>query len=143
MRIQIPLQIVKIDDDGYHLFIDCLINQKKAFLLIDTGASKTVFDLNRIDSFFETKKRKSKIKDKLSTGLGTNSMESKSVRIDEFEIHGITYWNFNAILLNIDHVNQSYNSLQMPSIDGVLGSDILMKHKAIINYGKKTISLIS
>ncbi len=141
MRIQIPLHIAKIDDDGYHLFIECSINKKPAYLLIDTGASKTVFDLNRIDLFFETKKRKSKIKDKLSTGLGTNSMESKSVRIDEFDISGITYWNFKAILLDINHVNQSYKLLNMPAIDGVLGSDILMSHKAIINFGRKLLTL--
>lgn len=141
MQIKIPIEPIKIDDDGYHLFIECLINKKKARLLIDTGASKTVFDLNRIDSFFEKKKQKRKMKDKLSTGLGTSTMQSKSMRLDEFDISGITYWNFNAILLNMEHVNKSYTSLKIQPIDGVLGSDILMSHKAVINYGKKLLKL--
>jgi len=138
---RIPLKLINIDQDGYHLFIDCWINGKKANMLVDTGASKTVFDLNRVDLFFEKKKRKSKIKDKLSTGLGTNSMESSFVRLEEFEISGITFWNYQAILLDMSHVNQSYSLLKLPAVDGVIGCDILSDYKAVIDFDKKIMKL--
>jgi predicted aspartyl protease len=138
---KIPLKLINIDQDGYHLFIECLINGKTANMLVDTGASKTVFDLNRVDLFFEKKKRKSKIKDKLSTGLGTRTMKSSCVRLDEFEISGITFWNYQAILLDMSHVNQSYTMLNLPAVDGVIGCDILSGYKAVIDFGKKILKL--
>jgi len=42
---------------------------------------------------------------------------------------------YPAVALDMSHVNQSYNELDLPPIDGVIGSDILMKYGAVINYG--------
>ena len=44
MKTTIPFKIIKIDDEGFHLLIKVYINKKVAHLLIDTGASKSVFD---------------------------------------------------------------------------------------------------
>lgn len=141
MTYKIPLTLINIDQEGFHIFIDCSINGKSANMLVDTGASRTVFDSNRIDLFFDKKKRKSKVKDKLSTGLGTNSMKSSSLRLEEFEISGITFWNYNAILLDMTHVNQSYSMLKLPAVDGVIGCDILCAYKAVIDFDKKILKL--
>lgn len=44
MITTIPLQILPIENDGFHLMIVVKINRKNANLIIDTGASRTVFD---------------------------------------------------------------------------------------------------
>jgi len=47
MTIKIPLQVIILKDKGCHLFVDAVINNKiETKLIIDTGASKSVFDIN-------------------------------------------------------------------------------------------------
>jgi predicted aspartyl protease len=137
--INIKLDIVPIEDDGYHLFINCLINGKTARLLVDTGASRTVFDANRIKTFLKEEEHNFEKVDKLSTGLGTNTMESHTVILSEFSIGETIFKDYIAVVLNIEHVNQSYKMLGFPEIDGVLGGDLLHELKAVIDYRKKQI----
>jgi len=137
--IYIKLDIVPIEDDGYHIFLNAVINGKPARLLIDTGASRTVFDAGRIRPFLSTKKHKFKKIDKLSTGLGTNTMESHSVVLEEIAIGETIFKDYPTVVLNMEHVNQSYRMLGYPEIDGVLGGDLLHELKAVIDYRKKQI----
>ncbi|HVA98908.1 MAG TPA: clan AA aspartic protease, partial [Bacteroidia bacterium] len=41
-----------------------------------------------------------------------------------------------VLLLDLSHVNTSYESIGLKPIDGVLGSDLLLKYDAIIDYKK-------
>ncbi|MCG3164388.1 MAG: hypothetical protein POELPBGB_00142 [Bacteroidia bacterium] len=135
----IPLKFLAIEGDGTHLMIVIKINGKKANMLLDTGASRTVFDINRIGKF-TTKKKFGKNK-QLSTGLGTNSMQSHNTLLKKIVIGKIKIENFQAILLDLKHVNESYESIGLPIIDGVLGGEILSGFKAVIDYGKKQLKL--
>jgi predicted aspartyl protease len=139
MTIIIPIKILPIDNDGYHLLAAIKINGKKANLIIDTGASRTVFDKTRIKDFVRT--RSQKIKDKLSTGLGTNSMESHMIEINSLILGKLKMKHYSAVLLDLSHVNESYKMLELGEVEGVLGSDILHKYKAVINYEKAEMKL--
>jgi predicted aspartyl protease len=134
MVIKIPIHKIPLDEEGYHLFIDAELNSNPINLLIDTGASKTVFDNSRIKKNLKKRKLSFSTSDKLSTGLGTSTMESRSITIDEFSIASLKIKNYNAILLDMAHVNKSYKLMKLKPIDGVLGSDLLMKYKAVIDY---------
>ncbi len=135
----IPIDILLIEDDGSHLLIKSRINGKNARLLIDTGASRSVFDEERIRQFVNDK---SFIQhDKLSTGLGTNSMQTSSVILKSLKLGDLLIENFDAVLLDLKHVNGTYGTLGHSAIDGVLGNDILVKYSAIINYKKLTLTL--
>lgn len=48
---EIPISIISIEGDGFHLLIPAKINNKKATLLIDTGASRTVFQKDQMLGF--------------------------------------------------------------------------------------------
>jgi hypothetical protein len=139
MKTEIPLRVLAIENDGFHLLIKVLVNNKKANMLIDTGASKTVFDKNRINNFVE--ETQFDLNDKLSTGLGTNTMESHIATIRKIRIGDITISNYKAILLDLGHVNHSYQQLSIKPIDGVIGSDILKDFRAVINFGKEVLKL--
>jgi predicted aspartyl protease len=141
MKTTLPVNILHIDNDGYHLLAEITINRKKANVIIDTGASRTVFDKTRIKKFVKT--RSTKIKDKLSTGLGTSNMESHHVEISSMSIGKIRVRKYATILLDLSHVNNSYGNLGLPPIDGVLGSDILFTFRAKIDYGKSMMELYS
>ncbi len=135
MKTKIPLKILKIEKDGFHLSVTARINGKPAHLVVDTGASRSVFDKDRIKKFLD----KEEIKDieKLSTGLGTNSMQSQSTSLDSFKIGKLELKAFDCILLDLTHVNHSYELLGLKAVEGVLGSDILKKYNAIVDFGKK------
>jgi predicted aspartyl protease len=135
----IDLEVLTIEDDGSHLICKAKINGKNARILIDTGASRSVFDQERIRLFVN---EKSFIQnEKLSTGLGTNSMPTSSVTLKSFKIGELKIDDFLAILLDLQHVNVTYGTLGHEAIDGVLGNDILLKHKAVIDYHKKILKL--
>jgi predicted aspartyl protease len=139
MKTTIPIQILQIDNDGYHLLSTITINRKKANVIIDTGASRTVFDRERIKKFVKT--RSKKLKDKLSTGLGTSNMESHHLEISSLGIGKIRIRKYATVLLDLSHVNNSYQQLGLLQIEGVLGSDILYKYKARIDYKKCVLEL--
>ena len=141
MTLKIPIRIIPLEANGFHLFIDAALNGKNANMLVDTGASKTVFDINRILKFTGKRKKTFKLFENHSTGLGTNTMESHFTTIKEFCVSGLKLNNYNAILLDMSHVNQSYKMLKQKAIDGVLGSDLLMKYKAVIDYKNMVLKL--
>ena len=137
--IKIPIDIRNIEDDGFHLTIVARINGKSVQMLIDTGASRTVFDKKRSLRFVGESNHEPH--DKLSTGLGTNTMKTHITNLKKIRIGDLLIENFEAVLLDLEHVNDSYEKLGLTPIDGVLGSDLLVKHKAVINFGKKELKL--
>jgi hypothetical protein len=139
MKTILPIKIFPIEDDGYHLKVLLSINGKTASLILDTGASRTVFDATRILQFVAIQNIETI--DRLSTGLGTNTMESKKVVLDKIRLGEIEITNYEAAVLDLSHVNHSYENLSLDPVDGVLGSDILVEHNAVIDYEKKELRL--
>ncbi len=117
------------------MMVQGLINGKPASFLIDTGASRTVFDQEAIKVYLP--KPKFEENEKLSTGLGTNSMRSQVTVIKRISFGDLVIKNYMAIVIDLQHVHQSYSMLGLPEINGVLGGDILNSYKAVINYKKK------
>lgn len=141
MKTTLPIEIFPIENDGYHLKITLFINGNPARMILDTGASRTVFDETRIVNFVD--EDCIELQNRLSTGLGTNSMESKQVVLEELRIGEIMITDYNAAVLDLTHVNQSYERLEIEPIDGVLGGDILNDYKAVIDYKKRELVLFN
>jgi predicted aspartyl protease len=134
MLVKIPIRKVLLDEEGYHLFIKAELNSNPVNLLIDTGASKTVFDITRIAKSLKKRKMSFGSFDKHSTGLGTSTMESRFTTVKELSIAKLKLENYKLILLDMAHVNKSYKLMGLKPIDGVLGSDLLMKYNAVIDF---------
>lgn len=139
LRFSIPIRIIDIQETGFHLAVSGFVNGNLANILIDTGASQTVFDINRIALFSdETEFKKA---DKLSKGLGTDSMEGYHFSIDQFLLGELLLEEFDVVSLDLSHINASYQELKLVSIDMVLGGDFLRKYNAIIDYSTLELSL--
>jgi hypothetical protein len=136
---KLKLKLLNIDGDGYHLQASIKINGKSALVIVDTGASRTVFDKSEIRKFL--KKEEIEEHDKLSTGLGTSSMQSQVVTLGSFSLGKIKIFNYNSVLLDLTHVNQTYSAIGLKNVVGVLGSDILVKFNAQIDFRTKTLVL--
>lgn len=139
MITNIPFKILSLDVEGFHLMIKIKINGKTANLIIDTGASKTVLDKTRVSKY--VKERDFKMHDKLSSGLGTNSMESQTTVLKKIKIGELEIKDYETVLLDLSHVNSSYDQIGLSPVEGVLGSDILLQYNAVIDYEKKILKL--
>lgn len=135
----LPVELLNIEDDGIHLVIRASVNNRKARMLVDTGASKTVFDKELIKKF--TAAKDFLVNDKLSTGLGTNHMQTHTGVVKKFQLGDLVLSNHKIILLDLSHVNESYCRMGLPVIDGVLGSDVMMDYQAVIDYKSKQLVL--
>ncbi len=139
MNTKIPLKIISIQERGFHALLKIKINGKSARMVLDTGASQTVLDKNRVHRFVDEKKFEKN--EALSTGLGTNSMESHIVHIRKIQLGELLIKDSTLILLDLAIVNSSYEQIGMKPVDGIVGSDILVHHRAVIDFQKKFMRL--
>lgn len=139
MTIKIPLKLLNIEGDGFHLQARVKINGKPALVIVDTGASRTVFDKTEIMKYLGTEQIAEH--DRVSTGLGTSDMRSQVVTLDSFSLGKLNMKKFPAVVLDLQHVNHTYAAIGFASIAGVLGSDVLVGYKAVIDFRKKSLSL--
>jgi len=135
----VPLQIIDLEGDGFHPLINVSIFGMPFTLVLDTGASKTAFD--RVLLMQADENAVIITSDKLSTGLGTNTMASAAAIIHDLYIGNLLVDEFEVAVLDLSTINTAYRPLGHPEILGVLGGDILMKYSAVIDYGEKTILL--
>jgi predicted aspartyl protease len=140
-HIALDLDMVPIEEDGVHLFISGRINGKKARFLIDTGASRSVLARERIDRFFSGEDISLEKVEKLSAGLGTNTMESNTLILPLISLGRIRRKGYHVVVLELSHVNESYKQLGIKQIDGVIGGDLLLAFNAVIDYGNQSIRI--
>jgi hypothetical protein len=137
--ISIPLQIIDLHDDGFHPLLEINLFGKAFIVVLDTGASKTAFDRTVLFEASETTDILAS--DRLSTGLGTNTMESFTAIISDMFIGSLPIAPFEVAVLDLSTINIAYGQMGHPLVLGVLGGDILMKYKAVIDYGKQVLKL--
>jgi predicted aspartyl protease len=126
------LEILNLHDDGFHLLVEVIVFEQPFKAVVDTGASRTVFDKTTVEQFIDSDALL--LSDKLSTGLGTNSMESHTLLIPQLVLGNLTVKDFECAVLDLSMINKAYESLQTGPIIGVIGGDIMMKYKASLSY---------
>ena len=139
MTTTIPLQIIDLHDDGFHPLLEIILFGKAFIVVLDTGASKTAFDRSMLFEANETTDILAS--DRLSTGLGTNSMESFTAIISGMFIGSLPITDFEVAVLDLSTINIAYSQMGHPQVLGVLGGDILMRYKAVIDYDKQVLKL--
>ncbi|WP_256014046.1 retropepsin-like aspartic protease [Desertivirga xinjiangensis] len=136
--IEVPLNVLNLHDDGFHLLVEVVVFHTVFRAVVDTGASRTVIDKNTIEEYIDHEHLL--LSDRLSTGLGTNSMASYSVVIPEITIGDLKLQHFEAAVLDLASINHAYEQMDVGPVIGVIGGDILMNYGAIIDYFSKKIS---
>jgi len=136
----VPLELINLHDDGFHLLVEVVVFGKKFNAVLDTGASKTVLDKTTVEKYISTEELRQS--EKLSTGLGTSTMESHTVVLPFLKIGKLNLENFEAAVLDLSTISTAYELLNLPPVIGVLGGDILYGHGAVINYEKLLLKLL-
>ena len=134
--IEVPLQLLDIEGEGFHIMVKGMIHGKEANFLIDTGASRSVFDPKTISNFIDNIQFEKK--EGLTAGVGSSDLESATFRIDVFSIGKVEICDYEAVALDLENIHEMYGKLGLPRIDGIIGGDLLKRYKSVINYkGKK------
>jgi len=126
-----------MQEEGCHPLVNITVFGKPFILVLDTGASKTAFD----QSMVAREGLDLILSDRLSTGLGTNTMSSSTAVVRDLYIGSLLVEEFEVAVLDLGAINIAYAQLGYPKVLGVLGGDLLMKYKAVINYGKQQLIL--
>jgi hypothetical protein len=134
--IEVPLQLLDIEGEGFHIMVQGKIHGKEARFLIDTGASRSVFDPNTITDFIDNVAFEKK--EGMTAGVGSSDLESATFMIEVFSIGELEIHDYEAVALDLENIHEMYGKLGLPRIDGIIGGDLLKRYKAVINYkGKK------
>ena len=137
--IEIPLQLLDIDGEGFHIMVRGTIHGKEANFLIDTGASRSVFDPKTIATFIDDIQFEKK--EGMTAGVGSSDLESSTFVIDTFSLGDLEIHDYEAVALDLENIHEMYNKLGLPHIDGILGGDLLRRYRAVVNYKAKKLRL--
>ncbi len=135
----ITLEKITIPPSGLHIHIKVFLNNKVARFVVDTGASQTVIDQDKVEYYLPGSKHRKL--EAITSGIGTSSMESHAAVIKNIRIGELRIKNHDLILLDLKHVNESYRMMGFKNIDGILGSDLLEKYSAVIDFKKSILKL--
>ncbi|MCB8994237.1 MAG: retropepsin-like domain-containing protein [Bacteroidales bacterium] len=141
-KIKIPVKIIELDRKSIHLLVEGHVNDLPVNLIIDTGASRTVFDSSL--KHFSLESVKSDDTDKVSSaGIMAGEIESEFARARSFQLGKSRFENFLFVLIDLDAINRLYRKVTGIEIHGLLGSDFLMDVNALIDYERSLLIINS
>lgn len=135
--LKLPIQFIELEGQNIHPIISSEINGMNANWIIDTGASKTVFDINRkIDYYLLQEKDEFHSIEATENPINVKLAELKPVLFGTSEI-----LKLKVALIDLSHINVIYKKAGAPKICGLIGSDFLLRHNAVIDYKRAILSL--
>lgn len=128
----------KLGPGGYHLVIQARLHGEPVHLLIDTGANHTCFDKQFVDSLdIDTKESG---KDEVNVGIGGEDFVALIAVMRDLKIGRRKIPPLHCRLIDLQHVNATYQMAGFPNIQGIIGGDFLKSYHAVIDYGQRTLT---
>lgn len=113
-----------------HLLIKASINGVTGNFILDTGASNSCVGFESIEHF-NLKAGKSKTK---ASGAGATDMITKLAKNNTLKIGRWKNNEFHLVVFDMTHVNQALQQHKAKPVHGIIGADVLLEGKAIIDY---------
>jgi predicted aspartyl protease len=113
-----------------HLLIKANINGVSGNFILDTGASNSCVGFEAIE-FFNLKAGRSKTK---ASGAGATGMFTKLAKNNSLQIGRWKTEDLHLIIFDMAHVNEALRQYKAKPVHGIIGADILLEGKAIIDY---------
>jgi predicted aspartyl protease len=113
-----------------HLLISGKINGIKGNFILDTGASNSCVGIEGIEKFqLFAEDSKTKAAGAGATGMITQVSKNNCLQIGRWKINPLI-----LVVFDMSHVNDALISYKTKPVDGIIGADILLKGKAIVDY---------
>jgi hypothetical protein len=122
---KIKFQVLKTQ----HLLIQGKINGIKGNFILDTGASNSCVGFESIERFVLN----AQFSETKAAGAGAVGMETQLAKNNEIQL-GRWKKKFHLIIFDMSHVNEALIQHKTKAVDGIIGADVLLKGKAIIDY---------
>lgn len=113
-----------------HLLIKATINGVTGNFILDTGASNSCVGFECIE-LFKLKAGKSKTK---ASGAGATGMFTQAAKNNQLKIGRWKEDAFHLVIFDMSHVNQALQHYKAKPVQGIIGADVLLDGKAIIDY---------
>jgi len=113
-----------------HLAIKAKINGISGDFILDTGASNSCVGFESIERF-ELTAKKSKTK---ASGAGGTGMKTQISSENKLQLGSWKNTNFSIVIFDLSHVNEALESHKAKPVHGIIGADVLLEGKAIIDY---------
>jgi hypothetical protein len=123
---KIPFKVSKTQ----HLLIKATINGVKGNFILDTGASNSCIGFENI-SYFNVHAKASKT---TASGAGAVGMETHLSKNNKLKLSRWETTTFNLVIFDMSHVNEALKQYKTKPVHGIIGADILLGGKAIIDY---------
>ena len=113
-----------------HLLIKASVNGVKGNFILDTGASSSCVGFESIELFqLEAKKSKNK-----ASGAGATGMFTQIAQGNQLQLGNWKHKDFALVIFDLSHVNEALTQYKAKPVHGIIGADILMKGRGIIDY---------
>jgi predicted aspartyl protease len=113
-----------------HLLVKAIINGISGNFILDTGASNSCVGFESID-YFNLTAGKSKTK---ASGAGATGMFTQLAKNNALQIGRWKTDDFHLVIFDLSHLNEALQQYKAKPVHGIIGADILLEGKAIIDY---------
>ena len=120
-----------------HLLVKATINGISGKFILDTGASNSCVGFESIDRFnLKAGKSKTKASSAGATGMFTQLAKNNSLQIGRWKTD-----EFHLVIFDLSHVNEALQQHKAKPVHGIIGADVLLEGKAIIDYSNHVLFL--
>lgn len=113
-----------------HLLIKAKINGVLGNFILDTGASNSCVGFDGVELFLlQAKKSKTR-----ASGAGATGMFTQIANHNKLDVGNWKTIDFDVIIFDLSHVNEALIEHKAKPVHGIIGADVLLKGKAIVDY---------
>ncbi|THF48444.1 acid protease [Flavobacterium supellecticarium] len=123
---KIPFKVSKTQ----HLLIKAKINGVSGDFILDTGASNSCIGFESIAHFLlSAEDSPTKASGAGATGMHTQMASGNLLQLSRWKTD-----DFSVVIFDMSHVNLALQQYKARPVHGIIGADILLKGKGIIDY---------
>jgi len=113
-----------------HLLVKAKINGVEGNFILDTGASNSCVDFAGITHF----QLSAADSDTRAAGAGGTGMLTQTSLKNTLKMGRWKNKSFGLVIFDMSHVNEALRQYKAKPVHGIIGADVLIKGKAIIDY---------
>ncbi|MCL2041805.1 MAG: aspartyl protease family protein [Bacteroidales bacterium] len=130
---------LRLEGDSFFT-ISLILNDKPLRLLLDTGASQTLLDMPVANTLFPDISTDWEINNGPSIGISpddiVNATRPMTIVFGNAGANDVPHWEITFNAMKMNKINRSYQSVNIPPIDAILGIDFLNPFCKSMNFSK-------